>query len=119
MVTINQIQRGFTKFIDNDVAVAYSGLEKAVILGGSTLLAKNLPNILANYCASNPMIAAFGVYKADTGSFDIDSAYDAFVPNMGAEKIPVTLPKIGKMDLGTIKIGKDEIDTIVKYIKES
>lgn len=118
MVTINQIQRGFTKFVDNDVAVAYSGLEKAVILGGSTLLAANLPNIVTTY-ASDPMISAMGVYQAATGAFDIDALYNAFVPNMGAEKIPVTLPKIGKMDLGTIKIGKDEIDTIVKYIKES
>ena len=118
MVNINQIQKGFAKFIDNDVAVAYSGIEKAIILGGSTLLAANLPNIVTTY-ANNPVISALGVYHATTGAVDIDALYNAFVPNMGAEKIPVTLPKIGKMDLGTIKIGKDEIDTLMKYIKES
>lgn len=118
MVTINQIQRGFARFVDSDVAGAYTGIEKALILGGATLLAANLPNIVASY-SSNPIVAALGVYHADSGSVDVDALYNAFVPNMGSEKVPVTLPKLGKMDLGTIRIGKEEIDTLIRYIKES
>jgi len=54
------------------------------------------------------------VYDAESGSVNIDALYNAFVPKLGAEKIPIAIPKIG-----TIKIGKEEIETLMKYIKEA
>ena len=60
------------------------------------------------------MVAALGVYNPEAGTIDIDKLYQAFVPHMGADKIPVTIPKIG-----TIKLGRDEIDALVRYIKEA
>lgn len=59
------------------------------------------------------------MYNAEAGFIDIDALYNAFVPHMGAEKIPITLPKIGSINLGTIKLGKEEIDALVRYIKEA
>ena len=118
MATIQQIQVGFAKFVDNHVAAAYSGIEKAVVLGGSALLAANLPKLIKMY-GSHPTVAMLGVYNAETGHIDVDALRNAFVPNMGAEKIPIALPKLGSMDLGTIKLGAGEIDTLVRYIKES
>ena len=112
MVTIPQIQKGFVKFIDTQVAGAFTGWQKAVVIGGATLLAANLPNLAVTYSA-HPMVAALGVYHPENGTIDIDALYNAFVPNMGKEKIPVTIPKIG-----TIKVGKEEIDMIMTYIKE-
>ena len=113
MATIAQVQNGFVKFIDNDVAGAFEGWQKAVVVGGATLLAANLPGLAVSYGA-HPVVAALGVYNAEACTIDIDSLYKAFVPNLGAEKIPIALPKIG-----TIKIGKEEIDRLVKYIKEA
>lgn len=113
MVTISQIQKGFVQFIDMQLAVAFDGWQKAVVIGGATLLAHNLPNLINTY-SSNPMVAALGVYHPEKGEVDIDALYNAFVPQMGKEKLPISIPKIG-----TIKIGKDEIDLIVKYIKEA
>lgn len=118
MVTVQQVQKGFAAFVDNHVAGAYSGIEKALVLGGTTLLAANFPNIIKMY-GSHPMVAALGVYNEAAGSIDIDALYNAFVPHIGAEKIPLELPRMGKIDLGTIKIGKEEIDTLVRYIKEA
>ena len=112
MATIPQIQKGFVKFIDNQVAGAFTGWQKAVVIGGATLLAANLPNLAATY-STHPMVSALGIYHPEKGTIDIDALYNAFVPNLGAEKIPLAIPKIG-----TIKLGKDEIDLIVKYIKE-
>lgn len=40
--------------------------------------------------------------------------YNAFVPKLGSEKIPIAIPKIG-----TIKMGQPEIDVLMRYIKEA
>jgi hypothetical protein len=113
MATIQQVQKGFVRFIDNDVSGAFDGWQKAVVVGGATLLAANFPNIAASY-ASHPLVAAMGVYNPERGTIDIDSLYSAFVPNLGADKIPITIPKVA-----TIKMGKEEIDKLVRYIKEA
>ena len=69
---------------------------------------------MAAIYGAHPFVAAIGVYNADAGTVDIDALYRAFVPQMGADKIPISIPKIG-----TIKLGKEDIDILVKYIKEA
>ena len=113
MATIQQVQKGFVRFIDSHVSGAFDGWQKAVITGGATLLASNLPK-LANTYGEHPLVSALGVYNPEAGTIDIDTLYNAFVPNMGNDKIPITIPKIA-----TIKLGKEEIDVLVRYIKEA
>ena len=113
MATIKQVQTGFARFIDDYIAGAFNGWQKAVVVGSATLLTANLPNLVKIY-GSAPAVAALGVYNSETGIIDIDKLYQAFVPHLGADKIPIAIPKIG-----TIKIGKEEIDVICRYIKEA
>ena len=113
MATIKQVQNGFAMFVDRQLASAFEGWQKAVVVGGATLLAANIPNMVKVY-GQNPMVAALGIYNPDAGTVDIDALYNAFVPNMGADKIPIPIPKIG-----TIKLGREELDILVKYIKEA
>ena len=113
MATINQIQQGFVKFVDNHLSGAFEGWQKAIVVGSSTLLAANMPKMVAIYGAS-PIVAALGVYNPEAGTVDIDALYKAFIPNMGSDKIPISIPKIG-----TIKLGKEDIDILIKYIKEA
>lgn len=112
MVNISQIQRGFVRFVDDEIAVAFDGWQKAVVAGAAGLLAANMPNLVKTY-GSHPVVAALGVYDANSNTVNIDALYNAFVPKLGAEKIPITIPKIG-----TIKLGREEIDTLIRYIKE-
>ena len=112
MVTISQIQRGFALFVDNEVAAAFGGWQKAVLAGTAGLLAANLPNLVKIYGA-HPFVAALGIYDANSGTVNIDALYNAIVPKLGAEKIPLTIPKIG-----TIRMGQPEIDMLMRYIKE-
>lgn len=112
MATISQVQRGFALFIDNEVAAVFDGWQKAIVAGGAGLLAANFPNLVKAY-ANHPLVLALGVYDAGSGMINIDALYNAFVPKMGSEKIPLTIPKIG-----TIKFGKEEIDLLMRYIKE-
>ena len=118
MATMKQVQTGLARFIDNHIATAYTGIDRIVLLGGATLLVSGLHNILKQY-ASSPLLAAVGVYDPDSGFVDVDALYNAFVPHMGAEKLPVELPRMGKINLGTIKLGKEDIDTLVRYIREA
>lgn len=118
MTNIPQIQKGFAAFIDNQVACAYTGVEKALVLAAGTLIAANFPNLIKMY-GNHPVVSALGVYNAESGTVDVDAIYKAFVPQLGDEKIPVTLPKIGKMNLGTLKFGKEDLDALYRYIKEA
>ena len=113
MVTISQVQHGFSRFVDNEVAVAFNGWQKAVVAGTAGLLASNLNNIIASY-GNHPIVAALGVYDQQEGVVDIDKLYNAYVPQMGSDKIPITIPKIA-----TVKMGKEEIDLLIRYIKEA
>ena len=113
MVTISQIQRGFAAFVDNEIAVAFTGWQKAIVAGAAGLLASNFPNLVKIY-GSHPLVAAVGLYDDNANAVNIDALYNAIVPKLGAEKIPVTIPKIG-----TIKMGQPEIDALMRYIKEA
>ena len=99
--------------VDNHIAVAFDGWQRAIIAGAAGLLATNFPKIVKTY-AEHPLVAALGVYNAETGQIDIDSLYNAFVPKMGEDKLPISIPKIG-----TIKLGKEEFDILRQYIKEA
>ena len=94
MVTIEQIQAGFLRYVDLQLAAAFSGWQRAVVLTGGTLIARNIPNLAQKY-AGNPAMAAFGVYDAESGSFDIDALHEALAANLDGEKIPVSVPGIG------------------------
>lgn len=113
MASVNQIQRGFVRFVDNEVAIAFTGWQKAVVAGTAGLLAANMQNVVKTY-GSQPFVAALGVYDPQSGEVDIDALYNAYVPKMGSDKLPIALPKIG-----TVRMGKDEIDLLMRYIKEA
>lgn len=113
MATVSQIQRGFALFVDNEVASAFTGWQKAVVGGFGGLIAANFPTLVKTY-GSHPFVASLGLYNAENNTVNIDALYSAVVPRLAAEKIPITIPKIG-----TIKIGREEIDTLVKYIREA
>ena len=113
MATISQIQKGFTRFVDLHLSGAFDGWQKAVVVGGATLVSLNMPNLIRTY-AAHPVVAALGIYSPVSESVDIDALYNAFVPHMGGDKLPISIPKIG-----VIKLGKEEIDLLMKYIKEA
>ena len=113
MATISQIQRGFVAFVDNEVAGVFEGWQKAVVAGSAGLLAANFPNMAKVY-GKHPLIVALGIYDPPSGTVNIDALCNAFATKLGNEKIPISIPKIG-----TIKLGKEDIDILVKYIKEA
>ncbi len=113
MATIEQVQKGFVRLVDNHISVAFDGWQRAVVSGCAGLLAANLPKIMKTY-ADNPIVASLGVYDPERGTVDIDALYNAFVPKLGSDKLPISVPS-----LGTIKLGREEFDALRQYIKEA
>ena len=112
MATIQQIQTGAARFIDNELLPSFTGWQKVLVGGGTGLLLKNLPNTLAALAAS-PMVAALGVYNAQNGTVDIDALAAAFLPQMGAEALPVSIP--GGI---TVRLTRADFEKLIRYIKE-
>ena len=110
MVTITQVQNGFVIFVDNYVACAFEGWKKYAVAGGAALLANNIPNLISTY----PVVSAFGIYNPEKGTVDIDALQKAFVARLGDEKISIPV-----MPKETIKLGKDDLEALIKCIKEA
>lgn len=113
MATIQQVQKGFVTFVDTEVACAFAGWQKAVVAGCAGLLAANARKLVAEY-GKHPFVAALGVYDPSTETVDMDALYNAFVPKLAGEKLPINIPKIG-----TIKMGQPEIDALMRHIREA
>lgn len=113
MATIQQIQTAAARFVDQDLAPAFSGGERILVAGAAGLMISNAGKLVQQY-AAHPMVAALGVLDAQSGDIDVDALYQAFAPKFGNEKIPLKVPVIG-----TIKIGKAEVDKLYQYVKEA
>ena len=111
MASIQQIQRGAAHFVDNELVPAFVGAEKILVGGAAALFVANLGNIIQQY-AAHPVVAAMGVFN--NGDIDIDAVYKAFAPGFGAEKLSLKVPMVG-----TLKIGREEVDKLYNYIKEA
>lgn len=112
MATIQQIQTGAARFIDNELLPSFTGWQKVLVGGGTGLLLKNLPNTL-DALAASPMVAALGVYNAQNGTVDIDALAAAILPQMGAEALPVSIP--GGI---TVRLTRADFEKLIRYIKE-
>lgn len=113
MATIAQIQTGAARYIDNELLKAFSGWQKVLVGGGTGLLLKNLPNTL-DALAASPMVAAMGVYNAQNGTVDIDALAGAFLPQMGADALPINIP--GGL---TVRLTRGDFEKLIRYIKEA
>lgn len=113
MVTISQIQTGFSRYVNTQLAGAFDGWQKAVVMAGSVLITNNIPALIDRY-GKNSAAVLFGVCNEEDGTVDIDAVHEALVSNLDTEKIPIKLPAIG-----TLKLGRDDIDALCRYIKEA
>lgn len=113
MATIQQIQTGAARFIDNELLPSFTGWQKVLVGGGTGLLLKNLPNTL-DALAASPMAAALGVYNAQNGTVDIDALAGAFLPQMGADALPIAIP--GGV---VVRLTRGDFEKLIRYIKEA
>ena len=107
MVPMENVKAGLARFVDREIAPGLSGWDKVIVAGGLAIMINNLPNVIAKY----PILSTLGVSNTEV---DIDTLYEAASPYVN-EKMPIQIPVIGI----TLKIGKPELDSLYKYIKEA
>lgn len=107
MIPMENVKAGLARFVDREIAPGLSGWDKVIVAGGLAIMIKNLPNVIAKY----PILSTLGVSETEV---DIDTLYEAASPYVN-EKMPIQIPVIGI----TLKIGKQELDSLYKYIKEA
>lgn len=107
MIPMENVKAGLARFVDREIAPGLSGWDKVIVAGGLAVIIKRLPDLIAKY----PMLSTLGVNETEV---DIDTLYEAAAPYVN-EKMPLKIPGIGI----TLKIGKQELDTLYKYIKEA
>ena len=107
MVPMENVKSGLARFVDREIAPGLSGWDKVIVAGGLAVMIKNLPNVIAKY----PILSTLGVSDTEV---DIDSLYEAAIPYLN-EKMPIQIAVIGI----TLKIGKQELDALYKYIMEA
>lgn len=112
MATMAQVQTGAARFIDGELIPAFTGWQKVLVGGSAGLLLKNLPNTMAAL-AANPVVAALGVYDPQSGTVDVDALAAAFLPQIGAEALPVSIP--GGI---TVRLTRADFEKLIRYIKE-
>lgn len=113
MVTINQVQRGMTEFVDREIIPHLSGFERVVVGGGAGLISAKLPAVMDSLM-DTPVVSALSLYDKAGQMVDIDAVYNAVKPYIGNEQFPVKIPVAGV----TLKMGQAEIAKLYQYIKE-
>lgn len=113
MVSISCVQKGFARFVDREIAPRLTITERCLVGTGAALLASKIPDLLKAY-ADHPVLKAMGVVDLENGLVDVNAVYDAALPYIGPDPIPLNIPIVGL----SLKLGKSEVETLYKYIME-
>lgn len=114
MVTIAQAQQGIIRFVEREVAPSLSMLEKVVVGGALNLISGKLPEVIGKY-ADNKFFSALDLYDKERGTIDIDALYNAIIPYIGVDPIPIEIPYVKLL----LKFTRREVDSLYRYIKEA
>lgn len=110
--SIEQVQRGITRYIDTEMLSKITGPSKWLIGAMSAMYVSKLPEIVDNF-RQKPAISILGVLP-EGGGMDVDALYVAIKPQ--ADKCPITfdVPMLGSLSLST-----QDVDNIYNAIRNS
>jgi hypothetical protein len=113
MVSIDSVERGVARYIDNEVlpTIKTDGIKGFAIGTAASLLVKRGGNLLRGY-TKNPMLQQMGLVTAD-GAVDLDALRDAVRDNIPAGGLLVELP----MGI-SIRINTADVDSLYRSIRE-
>ena len=111
MVSMEKVQKGIAVFIDQELIPSLTGWDKILVGGSAGVAVAKLPKIIEQY----PIISALDIYDKNNNQMDIDTLYQSVVPYLGNELLPLRIPVLGI----TMKVGKQQIDALYRYIKEA
>lgn len=113
MVTVDKIQRGISRYLDEQLMPHMKGKDRWVMTGIASLYMAKLPQIVQAFGAK-PAVSALGIIGAD-GTIDIESIINSIRPAAKHCPAEIAIPLIS----GSITITEQDLDNILRYIMQS
>ena len=111
MVTLNQVQNGIVKYLDNEITPNINGWQKWVfgaLASTATLKATNIFNALKQ----NEFVKMFEIID-ENDNIDIDTLYREFLKQAQKGAVTFAVPMIGAMTLN-----HTDVEKLYRYIIE-
>lgn len=113
MVTVDKIQRGVSRYLDEQLMPHLTGKDRWIMTGVATLALQRLPQIIQSY-ATNPGMQMLGLIAPD-GTVDIESLITSVKPAARTTPADIPIPLTG----GSVTVTEQDLDTILRYILQS
>lgn len=113
MVTVEQIEKGFARWLDNELMPHFpaNGWKKVVAGTAASIMIKRGGAMISSL-AENSIVKALEVAK--DGMIDIELLRDELKENMVSTGLKIDIPIVG-----AITLNKGDIDVIAQYIMEA
>lgn len=113
MVTTNQIERGFARWLDAELMphMPQNGWKKVIAGAAASIMIKRGGHLVEKLM-NHPVVVALDITK--NGEVDLEIVKDSLKANMSESGLVIDLPMIGEL-----KLNKNDIDTIYAYIMEA
>lgn len=112
MTPIDKIQRGATRFVDNELMPKLAGRDKWIVAGIVTLYIKRLPALIEK-ARSSEAVKLLDVIGEDN-SVDLEAVYNSVKPAAAQTPAAINIP-MG----GMITITGSDIDSLYNYIMQA
>lgn len=113
MVTVEQVQRGLSRWVDADVIPHLTGARRLGLGVWAGLAAAGLGKAVERY-KDHPAVQMLDILQED-GTVDLDKVYQTALPLFqGGEKYAFSLPVIGEMT-----VDRSDLEKLYQYIKEA
>lgn len=112
MVTIEQIQRGVSKYVEEQMLPHMQGKDKWMVAGIATLYLSKLPGIMVKL-REKEMINVLGLFD-DEGKVDAEMIINSIKPVARSTPASFDLP----FSNATITLKAEDLDMILRYITQ-
>lgn len=109
MVNLQQVQRGLSRYVSNELTSKMTGAQKWIFGAGAELYLANIGEVF-NKLKTNPMVAALGVID-ESGNIDIDKVYTVFLHQADSGSMTVEIPMAG-----AFTFDRSDVEKIYQYI---
>ena len=119
MVSLNQIERGAARYVDNEILpkINKGGLAKVAIGTAAGVLVQRMGRLIETY-TDNPMLAALGVVDAEH-NVDLDLLMPEIKKNFPDEGVRITVPNpLTGAELVAMTFKREDIDRLHQYIMQ-
>lgn len=110
MVTVERIQRGVSRYLDEQLMPHLAGKDRWIMTGIATLALQRLPQIVKSY-SNNPSVQMLGLIAPD-GTVDIESLVNSIKPAARSTPAEIPIPLTG----GSVTVTEQDLDMILRYI---